>query len=317
MRILRDLSHCPKASQGAVVALGNFDGVHLGHQAIMSQCVASARAYQVPAAVMTFEPHPREFFSRQADEVKLRRLRLSGFNRKIALLERLGIDTLFLVRFNAAFASMPAERFVDEVLHRQLAVKHVVTGYNFAFGRGRGGNTDYLSLRGHQLGFGYTACPPVLDARGEVISSSAIRRLLREGDVRQAAQLLGFPYAIEGRVRHGDRRGRRLGFPTANISLRLLYPPRFGVYAVRVRVRGHAGEYAGVANIGIRPTVGASEPLLEVHLLDQALNLYDSVLEVTLSDFIREEQRFDSLDALQTQIALDCDTARQRLAKAA
>ena len=306
MRIIRDFKQCTQAFQGAVVALGNFDGVHLGHQEILSQCVASAKAYHVPAAVMTFEPHPREFFSKQRN-----RLRLGSFRRKIAIMVGLGIDTLFLVRFNQEFSSMSAESFVDDVLYRQLKVKHVVTGYNFAFGKGRAGDTDYLSLRGHQLGFGYTSCQPVQDSSGNVISSSFIRQLLANGDVRRAAALLGAPYTIEGRVRHGEKRGRTIGFPTANISLSRLFKPRFGVYAVRLRVAGNTSVYEGVANIGIKPTFSGSEALLEVHILGNTLDLYDAHVSVECIDFIRDEQRFESVEALKNQIALDCQRARQ------
>lgn len=308
MRIIRDFEHCPQSSRGAVVALGNFDGVHLGHREILTQCIASARAYGVPAAVMTFEPHPREFFSKSRN-----RLRLCGFRRKIEIMERLGIETLFLVRFNQAFSSLSAEAFVDDVLHRQLAVKHVVTGYNFAFGKARLGDTDFLSLRGHHLGFGYTACPPVEDADAQVISSSAIRQLLSEGNIRKATALLGAPYCIEGRVRKGEQRGRTLGFPTANIALNRLFKPRLGVYAVRVTFEGESQAYEGVANIGIKPTFSGNEALLEVHIFDMNRDLYGVCVRVECVEFIRDERRFESVEALKEQIAHDCQHAKERL----
>ena len=305
MRLLRDFHHCPSEVKGAVVALGNFDGVHLGHREILSQCIAAARAYGVPAAVMTFEPHPREFFAPQAE-----RLRLCSLRQKIQLMEQLGIDAIFLVRFNKPFSSLSAQEFVEHVLHRQLVVKHVVTGYNFAFGKDRGGHTDYLSMKGQECGFGTTACPPV-EMDGRVISSSAIRQLLAAGEIRKAAASLGHPYVIEGRVRYGQQRGRTLGFPTANLPLNRLFKPRYGVYAVRVPINKKM--HHGVANIGIKPTVGGDVPLLEVHLFDFNGIIYGKRIEVECVDFIRQERKFDSLDALKEQIILDCEQARKIL----
>jgi len=307
MRIIRDFQSCPPESQGAVVALGNFDGVHKGHQEILDQCIAAARAYKVPAAVMTFEPHPREFFSKTHE-----RLRLCSFRRKVALMEEMGIDTMFLVRFNRQFSSLSAANFVDEVLHQQLAVKHVVTGYNFAFGKNRTGTTDYLETRAHEFEFGFTACPPVQDDGG-VISSSAIRHLLAGGEVKKAASLLGRPYVMEGRVRRGHQRGRSIGFPTANISLNRLFKPRFGVYAVRATINDGKA-YDAIANIGVKPTVGGGEqPLLEVHFFDTSQEMYGKIIQVTAIDFIRDERKFDSLEALKAQIGMDCIKARGML----
>jgi len=306
IKIIRDFNTINPAYRSAVIALGNFDGVHLGHREILEQCIASAKAYNVPAAVMTFEPHPREFFS-QAHE----RLRLCSLRQKIELMESIGIDTLFLVRFNKTFSSLPAEEFVGDVLHRQLAVKHVVTGYNFAFGKGRGGTTDFLETQAHQFGFGFTACPPVAGAGDQIISSSAIRQLLTAGEVGEAVALLGHPYVIEGKVRKGQQRGRTIGFPTANLSLGRLFKPRYGVYAVRAKIG--RGRYNGIANIGIKPTLGGSEPLLEVHVFGLNRELYGERLRVECVAFIRDERKFDSLDALKTQITLDCQQARKML----
>jgi riboflavin kinase/FMN adenylyltransferase len=306
MRIVRDFQSCPEACKGAVVALGNFDGVHLGHQEILGQCIASAKAYGVPAAVMTFEPHPREFFSGRREK-----LRLCSFRQKMAMMEELGIDILFLVRFNQQFSSLTADRFVEGVLHRQLAAKHVVTGYNFAFGKGRGGGTDFLETQAHRLGFGFTACPAVKNASGEAISSSAIRQLLAGGKVGEAAALMGRPYAVEGHVRRGQQRGRTIGFPTANLPLERLFKPRFGVYAVRVGVSDAV--YNGVANIGIKPTVGGTAPLLEAHIFDRDIDLYGQRIAVECVDFIRDEKKFDSLEALKSQITMDCRRAKELL----
>lgn len=313
MRIIRDFAVCPPDYKGAVIALGNFDGVHLGHRSILRACVETAHTLGTRAAVMTFEPHPREFFGRNR-EPGTERLRIVGFRRKVQLLEESGIDTLFLVRFNARFAGLSAEAFVQEVLHRQLAVRHVVTGYNFAFGKGRSGTTDFLMKQGRALEFGFTACPPVHEQGGhdgKVVSSSVIRQLLAAGDVRGASALLGRPHSVEGKVSHGQQRGRTIGFPTANLAMRHLFKPRFGVYAVRIQVDG--AWYDAVANLGIRPTFGAGEALLEVHGFDMDKDLYGKRVQVEFIGFIREEKRFDSAETLRQQIAADCAQAREVL----
>lgn len=312
MRIVRDFETCPAACQNAVVALGNFDGMHLGHQAILAECLRRARDGGIPAAVMTFEPHPREFFARRIPPPAGggNHLRLYPLRRKLELMRELGIDIVFLARFNVRFAALSAAQFVETVLHRQLAVRHVITGYNFAFGKNREGSTEFLEAASRTAGFGFTACPPV-STEGQPVSSSAIRALLAAGEIRQASLLLGRAYAIEGRVKHGEARGRALGFATANLPLDALCKPRFGVYAIRASVDGQW--HAGVANIGTRPTFGLHTPILEAHLFDASLTLYGKRLRVELVEFIREEKRFDGPEALKAQIAADCDQARRIL----
>jgi riboflavin kinase/FMN adenylyltransferase len=309
MRILRDFSQCPAELQGAVVALGNFDGVHLGHQAILRRCVAQAKALGAVPAVMTFAPHPREFFSRRPEG-----LRLQSFRQKMEIFAKMGIEAVFLVRFNARFAALSPLEFVEGVLHRDLRARHVVTGYNFAFGKGRGGDTAFLAQAAEGCGMGFTACPPVQDAEGQVVSSSAIRRLLGEGKVAQASALLGHGYAIEGRVVHGDKRGRTIGYPTANVRLGRLFRPAYGVYAVRMAVAG-GPMVPGVANLGIRPMFAVEEPLLEVHGFDMQAMLYGKRVQVELVAHIRDEQRFDTLEALRAQIGMDSEQARAILLK--
>lgn len=304
MRIIRDFSCCPPDAKGAVLALGNFDGVHLGHRAILEACAEEADRRGVPAAVMTFSPHPREFFAPGATP-----LRLQGFRQKMESLAGCGIAFAFIVRFNARFAALPPQAFVAEVLHRDLGAQHVVTGYNFAFGRGREGDTSFLAAAARACGMGFTACAPVAGANGEAVSSSAIRALLREGRMREAAALLGRIFSIEGRVIHGDRRGGALGYPTANIALGSLFRPRYGVYAVRLVLQDVVR--AGVANLGIRPMFALEEPLLEVHGFDMQRDLYGQRVRVELVEFIREERSFDSVEALKSQIA--ADDARARL----
>ncbi|MDE3059428.1 MAG: bifunctional riboflavin kinase/FAD synthetase [Pseudomonadota bacterium] len=309
MRLIRDFDAIPKECHGAALALGNFDGVHRGHQAILRQCLEIARKGNIPAAVMTFEPHPREFFGRGGDK-----LRLYSFRDKAKMLRDLDINVLFVARFNRAFASLSAGEFVEELLQRQLGVRHVVTGYNFAFGKGRQGNVDFLAAESRRLGFGFTACPPVQDGDGETVSSSAIRRHLAAGEVKKAAALLGRPYAIGARVRRGQQRGREMGFPTANLKLDHLFRPRFGIYAVRVAAGGEA--YDGVASLGINPTFDLKEPVLEAHIFDKTIDLYGKRIHVELIDFLRDERKFDTMEALRLQMEEDAKNAKSLLAHA-
>jgi riboflavin kinase / FMN adenylyltransferase len=306
MILVRDLNSIPASARGATVALGNFDGVHLGHQAILRHCVATAKAENGPAAVMTFEPHPREFFSKTKEK-----LRLYSFRDKVELLEAAGIEVMFVMRFDKKLASLSARAFVEDLLHKTLGVRHVVTGYNFAFGKGREGNTEFLDKTAAALGMGYTACP-LQDAAGEAVSSSDIRAALAGGDVKKAATLLGRPYAISGRVRRGEGRGKKLGFPTANLSLDQLFKPRLGIYAARIAVEDGAW-LPGVASIGVNPTFGIYNPLLEAHLFDRKDDLYGKRLRVQLTGFIRDEQRFDDVEALKRQMAQDCKRAKEML----
>jgi riboflavin kinase/FMN adenylyltransferase len=308
MRIIRDTRYCPPDARGAVIALGNFDGVHIGHRAIIRRAVELAKQLGTHAAVMTFEPHPREFFAPDAP-----RLRMYSLRQKLSLLEEAGIKQVFLMRFNQALASTSASDFVEQILHRQLGARHVVTGYNFAFGKGRAGNTDMLAAHAKQHGFGFTACDPVtLD--GNTVSSSAIRALLDAGNLTEATRMLGAPYRLHGRVRSGAARGRTIGYPTANIALDRLFKPKLGVYAVQARLPG--GEWHhGIANIGVKPTFNLTTPMLEVHLFDFNQMIYGQKLEVMLNAFIRPEIRFASVDALLEQIRSDVEQAKRYLTK--
>jgi riboflavin kinase / FMN adenylyltransferase len=302
MRIIRDFASCPPEYKGCVVALGNFDGVHIGHQAILKETLSQAKHYGVPAAVMTFEPHPREFFDKER-----KKLRISSFKHKIACFEKAGIDIMFLVRFNRSFASLSPTDFVGDVLCDHVGARHVVTGYNFAFGKGRMGDIAFLHQEAASREFGYTACAAV----GDNVSSSAIRTLLSQGSVTEVSALLGRPYSIEGTVRHGQKNGRKLGFPTANLSLKNLYVPRYGVYAVRFHVKHESKHYDGVANIGIRPTFNLNEPLLEVHGFDMNQDLYGKHITVEFVKCLRDEQPFENVEMLKSQITKDCEQARK------
>ena len=316
MAIFRHSSEIPDEAKGCVVVIGNFDGVHKGHQTLLADARRAAERLGAPLAVLTFEPHPRSVF--RADDPPFR---LTSLRSKAHALQDFGVDHLFVLHFDRAFSQKPAEAFVEEILCTDLAARHVVVGWDFCFGHMRRGNVTLLKSMGARLGFGLTAVDPVMTVTGEVHSSSIIRRHLREGRPREAAQLLGRPWEIEGRVEKGDQRGRSIGFPTANLALGDYLCPQLGVYAVYAgRDPGveHGGETAwaaAVANLGRRPTVAGEDLRLEVHLFDFAGDLYGETLRVRLIEFLRPEKKFDGLEALQAQIALDCDQARTILAE--
>jgi riboflavin kinase/FMN adenylyltransferase len=307
MRIYRHFETLPAEARGAAIAIGNFDGVHRGHQAVIGEAGRIARAAKLPWAVLTFEPHPRRVF--QPD---LAPFRLTPFRTKARVLEGFGVDAMIVQRFNRAFSQRPAEEFVREVLVKGFGARHIVAGYDFVFGHKRGGNCELLLTMGKQLGFGFTAVSAVDDGSGTVYSSTRIREYLAAGDVKGAAAVLGRPFEIEGRVAHGDKRGRKIGFPTLNLHLGTVARPALGVYAVRIGrlVDGRAQWIDGVANIGVRPTFGGDDIVLEAHAFDFEGDLYGQLISVALIEYIREEKKFDGLAALQAQIAADCLTAR-------
>ncbi|TWB15105.1 FMN adenylyltransferase /riboflavin kinase [Nitrospirillum amazonense] len=311
MKLLRHYEDAPAELHGAVVALGNFDGVHLGHRAVIGQARALADELGRPAAVVTFEPHPRSFFRPNDPPFRLTPLRI-----KTHLIEALGMDAMVVLHFDAALAGMTAEEFVETVLVQGLAARHVVAGYDFLFGHNRGGDMALLRALGARHGFGVTEARPVANGAGEPYSSTAVRRHLQEGRPQEAAAILGHPFEIEGRVEHGDKRGRTIGFPTANIEIHDYLRPHFGVYAVRAGVDEGAGTVwrDGVANLGRRPTVGGAVERLEAHLFDFDGDLYGRHVRVQLLDFIRPEMKFENFQALKDQIARDADEARLRLA---
>ncbi len=310
MRILRYLDPPPGQARRAVIALGNFDGVHLGHQAVINETIRVARDLGAPAAMLTFEPHPRAVLAGGGAP-----FRLTTFATKARLAAELGVDHLIVQRFTKAFATRSAQDFVDEILGRALAVRHVVTGGNFRFGHRREGDVRYLQAAAAAKGFALTAVAPIAAGDGTVCSSSAVRARLAEGNVSGAAILLGRPWVIEGRVRHGDARGHAIGFPTANLALGDQLLPPLGVYAVRVAVLGSQGEsrHDGVANLGRRPTFAGETVRLEVHLFDFDGDLYGRKLRVGFIDRLRPERHFDGLESLKAQIAADCAEARSRI----
>lgn len=310
MRIIRDTQFIDPTDRGAAAAIGNFDGVHLGHQAVIDITRQISSDASVPLGIMTFEPHPRSFFAR-ADAT----FRLMNAEAKASRMEKLGVDKLYEVPFNKALAALTAEEFAKEIIHDRLGLTHVVVGQDFCFGNGRKGTTDDLVRFGQAFGFEVTIAPMVEIGTAEV-SSTAIRRALTDGTPRKAAEMLGHWHRIEGDVIRGDQRGRDLGYPTANMSIAGLHPPRYGVYAVKVDVLDgpFAGCYDGAASIGTRPMFGGNIPNCETFLFDFSGDLYGSTLSVALIDFLRPELKFDSLEALITQMGADCDQARGLLA---
>jgi riboflavin kinase/FMN adenylyltransferase len=297
----------PAQWKGAAVALGNFDGVHRGHQALLDRTAQHAKVLGAPVVVLTFEPHPRGFFVPDTGP-----FRLTMPAAKLRLLEQYGVQAVLEQRFDQAFAALSPQAFVDDVLLAGLGARHVVCGYDFTFGARRGGNVERLREAGEETGFGVTIVDPVMH-EGEIYSSTRIREALRAGWVSEAAELLGHEWEIEGVVELGDQRGRTIGFPTANVALGEHLRPRFGVYAVRALIDGTWRD--AVANLGRRPTFGKLQENFEVHLFDFVGDLYGQTLRVALVDFIRPEMKFSGLDQLKAQIAADGASARQILAR--
>jgi riboflavin kinase/FMN adenylyltransferase len=304
MDIFRHYTGLPASARGGAVAIGNFDGIHLGHQFVIGKAGELARVSGAKQAVLTFEPHPRSVF-----QPGLPPFRLTPFRVKAELLRSLGIALLYNLHFDLEFAALSAEDFVRDVLVAGLGISETVVGYDFVFGHRRRGDAALLTRMGKALGFGVTVLEPVQQG-SEIYASTRIRHLLVEGRPREAAALLGRAWEIDGRVEQGDRRGRTIGFPTANIELADYLRPAAGVYAVRAAIGRDGDWHDGVANLGMRPTFGGSDLRLEVHLFDFAGDLYGRHLRVALVDYIRPEQKFAGLDALKAQIAVDAAQAR-------
>ena len=301
MRVFRGYSR--PVPVPVVLAIGNFDGVHLGHAALVRQLADAAARLQSVPTVLTFEPHPREFFVPASAPARLTTLR-----EKLELLGDSGASQAMICPFNAAFAALSADEFIERVLVRSLQVKHLIIGDDFRFGRGRVGDFAMLQAAGTRFGFTVETMLSVT-VDGERVSSSAVRAALAAGEMERAARLLGRPYISDGRVAHGDKLGRQLGFATANIRIKHNPLPMTGVFAVEVSGLGEK-PLPGVANLGIRPTVGGTRPLLEVHLFDFNRDIYGAHISVRFVHKLRCEQRFPNLDALKAQIAADAATAR-------
>ena len=309
MRIIRDPVFIASDDRGAAAAIGNFDGVHLGHRAVIE--LTRRVANGAPLGVLTFEPHPREHFAPDAPA-----FRLMNAEAKANRLAKLGVERLYQVPFNDALAALTPRDFAQTVIKDRLGLTHVVVGEDFCFGKGRAGRVDDLRTFGAELGFGVTIAPILATEAGDV-SSTAIRTALSDGAPRIAAQMLGHWHRIEGPVITGEQRGRDLGFPTANMSINGLHPPKFGVYAVEVDVLEgpHKGAYKGAASIGVRPMFNGEIPNCETYLFDFSGDLYGTHLSVALVEYLRGEEKFDSLDALIAQMDADCTRARRILAR--
>lgn len=299
----------PEALRGAVLALGNFDGFHQGHQAVIGEAIDWARGEGRPAVVATFSPHPMRYFKPEAAPFRLTRL-----DQRAELFERAGADAMLVFHFDEQLASMPAERWIEDVIARHIGAAGVVTGEDFTFGSKRGGNPGLMKTLGAPLGVSARTVGPVHDAAGPV-SSSRIRQALRAGDCAEAARLLTRPFAVRAVVRHGDKVGRTIGYPTANLDLGEYLRPRYGIYAVTGRLPD-GRTLLGAANLGIRPTFDPPKELLEPYFFDFSGDLYGQEIDVAFHHFLRPEAKFDSLDALTEQMAKDCDEARRLLAEA-
>lgn len=304
MEIIKGIHNIQPRHHGCVATMGNFDGVHRGHQVLLAELVDKGQQLGVPSVLITFEPQPREFFAGSQVPPRLTRLR-----EKVKLLQETGLDRLVLLPFNDNTAQTPAQWITDDLLHQRLGVQHVIVGDDFRFGRDREGNFDFIRAQGEKLGYGVSHLD-TLSLAEERVSSTRVRAVLAAGDFAQAEQLLGHEYFIMGRVVYGRQLGRQLGVPTANIRLQRYKAALEGVYCVTVE--GIAGQsfYTGIANIGVRPTVDGKEPLLEVHVFDYTGNLYGQLLTIRFKRKLRDEQTFASIDALKAQIDNDIEDAR-------
>jgi riboflavin kinase/FMN adenylyltransferase len=303
MELIRGIHNISSQHHGCVLTIGNFDGVHLGHQAVLEQVTAQAKLLGLPSTVMTFEPQPLELFTRDKAPARLTRLR-----DKYVQLSKLDIDRLLCVNFNRHFANLSADAFIKELLVNKLGVKFLVVGDDFCFGQGRTGNFAMLQQAGRDYGFEVVSTQSFC-LQQQRVSSTAIRQALASNDLTVAKTMLGRDYSISGRVSHGRKLGRTIGFPTANIPLKRCVSPVSGVYVVEAHGIGQS-PIGGVANIGQRPTVNGVRQQLEVHLFDFHANLYGKQIEVSLLHKLRDEKKFDSFDLLKQQIELDAEAAR-------
>lgn len=306
MERLDGAARVPAHLRGGIVALGNFDGFHRGHQAVVGRAIERARAERRPAIVATFDPHPMRHFRPDTPP-----FRLSTLDQRMALFGAAGADAMLVFNFDATLAALPAREFAQHRLVDLIGVAGVVTGMDFTFGKNRDGNIERLAQLGAELGFTADTVAPVSDETGP-ISSSRIRDALKAGNPREAARLLTRPFTIQGVVEPGAQLGRELGYPTANLRLGSYLRPRYGIYAVRGRL-ADGRIVDGVANLGIRPTIDPPLELLEPYFFDFSGDLYGQTIEVELIEFLRDEAKFDSLDSLKAAIAADCDAARAAL----
>ncbi len=302
MELIRGLHNLRDKHKGCVATIGNFDGVHLGHQQVLAQVRRKAKELSLPAVVIIFEPQPREFFAdNQAPP------RLTRFDEKVRLLKANGVDRVLCLTFNERLRTMSADQFVDELLLKGLAVRHFVVGDDFRFGCDRSGDYSMLRQSGERYGFSVVNTD-TFDVDGERVSSTRIRVALQNNDLQLAERLLGRPYKVTGRVMHGQQLGRTIGVPTANVRMHRFHCPLNGVYAVTVTGRNLSAQ--GIANVGMRPTVNGKQPVLEAHLFDLDSDLYGQLLSVEFKAFIRPEKKFEGLEKLKQQIETDIKQVR-------
>jgi riboflavin kinase/FMN adenylyltransferase len=305
MRRFEPTETVPKGAKGASIALGNFDGVHLGHQKVIAAADAVGQAEGLALGAAVFMPHPRRVLQPDAPP-----FRLQTPAQRARSLKEFGVQCLYVIAFDRALAQLSDREFVEQIIVERIGAKHISVGADFCFGRGRAGNVESLTVLGAEFGFGVSAVAPVGD--GKKFSSSSVRAAIAAGDLAAANAVLGRPWAIEGEVLRGFQRGRAFGFRTANVGLGDYVRPRLGVYAVRVRI--DAALYAGVASIGVNPTVGAlPEPILEVHIFDFDVDIYGRSIEVELIGFLRDEAKFETAELMVRQIAADVEGARALL----
>ncbi|EAQ25680.1 bifunctional riboflavin kinase/FAD synthetase [Roseovarius sp. 217] len=310
MRIIRDYTYVTDADRGASAAIGNFDGVHIGHRSVIELARTAGERIGAPLGILTFEPHPREYFAPDAPP-----FRLMGREARAHRLEKLGVERLYEINFNAGLAALSPRAFAETVIRDGLGLRHVVVGADFCFGKGRAGNATMLQEFGDDMGFDVTIATLLEGEIGQV-SSTAIRAALSEGAPRAAAAMLGHWHRIDGPVIGGEQRGRTLGYPTANMSIKGLHPPKFGIYAVLVDVLDgpHKGQYHGAASLGVRPMFQGEEANIETFIFDFTGDLYGANLSVGLIEYLRPEATFDSLEAFIAQMDADCARARAILA---
>jgi len=304
MEIIRGLKNLSANQRGCVASIGNYDGVHLGHQAVIRQLIAKGDELDLPKMVITFDPHPQEFFSPDRSPP-----RLMSATDKFRALHQYGVDRILCLRFNREFSNIEAETFIEEYLVKGIGVSYLVVGDDFRFGRGRRGDFGMLQQAGTKYGFEVTHTE-TWQVDGQRVSSSRVRDMLLNGDMKKVTELLGRPYQVSAHVAHGEKRGRQLGFPTANLFLRRKKVPISGVFVVEVEGLD-TGNLPGVANVGVRPTVDGTIPCLEVHLLDFEEDIYGHRIGVNFLHKLREEKKFASLDSLRSQISQDADNARR------
>jgi len=305
MKVIRHYKHTPSEAKGSTITLGNFDGVHKGHKALIEKVVTNAKQHNQPSAVLTFEPHPLSFLKKRNDS-----FRITEFRNKFQIIESLDVDFLFTLDFNKDLASMEAEEFVKTILVDNLEVKNIIVGHDFIFGKGRSGNAELLKELSVKYDYNFIKIDTITDNEDnidnqEIFSSTNIRKYIRSGEIEKAANKLGHHFVISGIVRSGQKRGRELGVPTANLDLAEYIRPKFGVYIASAKISEDSGFMPAAVNIGINPTFNENKEVLEAHILDYKGDLYDKYIEIRLLKYLRPEKEFNDIEELKSQMNID------------